>query len=134
MRLCASLAVAYWLKEIDRGEAMKIVNRKTFTSLPANTLYSKYEPCFFGDLEIKGDTLDHCNDYCVQRISDAIKCSGSEEFGNLLDDAERGGGSLAMDFDCESRDGLFEDDQLFAVWEKRDVIALIDRLKEVVDA
>jgi hypothetical protein len=34
-----------------------------------------------------------------------------------------------MDFACEGRDGCFEsDDQMFAVWERADVEALIARL------
>jgi len=35
---------------------------------------------------------------------------------------------LTMDFDSYGRDGLFDGDQLFAVWESNDVKALIERL------
>jgi hypothetical protein len=34
-----------------------------------------------------------------------------------------------MDFEYEGRDGLFEEGQLFAVWEKADVASLIERLR-----
>jgi hypothetical protein len=32
---------------------MKIVNKKTFLTLPANTLFHKYSPDIFGQLQIK---------------------------------------------------------------------------------
>lgn len=107
---------------------MKIVNLKTFRALPPNTVFAKYQPCVFEELEIKGETWEH--DFLVtSNLSSAIKCSGSGEFRELLDRAEKEGISLAMDFDTEGRDGCFEDDQLFAVWEEADVRALIERLK-----
>lgn len=107
---------------------MKIVNLQTFRSLPANTVFSKYEPCCFDDLCIKGETLDH--DFLVQQISDSIECSGSDEFADKLFRAADTGESVSFDFDCEGRDGLYEDDQLYAVWEPDDVRALIERLSQ----
>lgn len=107
---------------------MKIVNLETFRKMPPNTLFAKYQPCVFEELEIKGETWEH--DFLVSaNLSSAIKCSGSAEFGELLDRAERTGESLVMDFESEGRDGCFEKDQLFAVWEEADVRALIERLK-----
>lgn len=108
---------------------MKIVNRATFLAMPAETLYSKYAPCFFGPLSIKGDTIGE-NDFGEQQIADAIESSGSDEFFDLLDRAEHGGESLRMDFDCQGRDGLFDAGQLFAAWEREDVEALIARLQQ----
>ena len=37
---------------------MKIVNLETFKLLPIGTVFMKYEPCIFGDLQVKGDTLE----------------------------------------------------------------------------
>jgi len=106
---------------------MRIVDRKTFLAMPANTLFSKYEPCFFGPLEIKGETWG--NDFLSQQIADAIECRGSIDFANILDDAQAHGTSVAMDLHCMGRDGCF-DDELFAVWQPNDIAALIERLKE----
>jgi hypothetical protein len=36
---------------------MKIVNGAAFLALPAEALFSKYEPFFFGELMIKGESL-----------------------------------------------------------------------------
>lgn len=106
---------------------MKIVDRKTFLSLPAGTLFSTYQPCVFGDLRIKGDSIGEI-DFFYQPITDAIACNDSSEFAEKLDAAQASGASLSMDFDCQGRDGMFDADQLFAVWEPADVAALIARL------
>ena len=109
---------------------MKIVDRKTFLELPKNILFSKFEPCLFGELLIKGETWG--NDFWCQQIKDAIDCNDSGEFADILFDAIENETHFNMDFECESRDGLFEDGQLFAVWETDDINQLIGRLKKLV--
>ena len=109
---------------------MKIVNRETFLALPPGTLFSKYEPCVFEDLCIKGETWG--NDFQVQQIADAIESTGCEDFSKRLFHSEVEGDSLPMDFNCMGRDGCFDDDQLFAVWERADVEALIVRLTKTL--
>lgn len=110
---------------------MKIVDRKTFLAMPAGTLFSKYEPCVFGALEIKGDTLENCGDFGVQQIADAIECYDSGDFGLKCTMMENGI-SVGLDLDCQGRDGLFDENQLFAVWEPKDVEALIERLSDAL--
>lgn len=109
---------------------MKIVDLTTFRAMPAGTLFSKYAPCYFEALTIKGDTWEY--DFLTQQIADAITNTGSDNFCEQLDDAQATGGSLTMDFDCLGRDGCFDKDQLFAVWERPDVEALISRLQETL--
>lgn len=104
---------------------MKIVDRKTFLSMPAGTVFSTFEPHVFGELMIKGDS--YTNDFVEQPIADAIESFNSYQFYDKLNAAIRDGTSLTMDFDCAGRNGLF-DDGLFAVWEPQDVQALIKRL------
>ena len=112
---------------------MKIVNRRAFLEMPAGVLFSNYERCFFGDLSIKGETLDGI-DFYVQQITDAVKCNNSGEFYEILFDAEMNGTSFVLDFECEGRDGLFDKCQLFAVWEPQDVAALITKLQQSKEA
>jgi hypothetical protein len=107
---------------------MKIVNRAQFLAMPANTVYAKYEPCSMGHLEIKGDSIGQI-DFFSQQITDAVGANDSSEFVGLLQESERTGASVPMDFNCMYRDGLFDEDQLFAVFETRDVEKLIERLK-----
>ncbi|GGX01476.1 hypothetical protein [Undibacterium macrobrachii] len=110
---------------------MRIVNRADFLDLPKGTVFSKYEPCIFGDLEIKGSTV--CGkDFYVQQIADAVDANDSDEFGDVLFGAAQNGTSVKLDLDCEVRDGLFDADQLFAVWEKSDVLQLVERLQRAI--
>jgi hypothetical protein len=109
---------------------MRIVDRKTFLKLHAGITYSKYEPCVLGPIEIKGDTLRA--DFFSQQISDAVACESSEDFYDILLDAEKNGTNFDMDFNCEGRDGMYDEDQLFAIWGDDDVRALINRLAETI--
>lgn len=95
---------------------MKIVDRSTFLALPEGTLFSKYEPRVFEELQIKGRSLPS-DDFMYTEISDA-GCPT-----NLEDTV------FEMDFDTEARDGCSDQDQLFAVWDYRDVAMLIDKLR-----
>jgi hypothetical protein len=110
---------------------MKIINRNEFLAMPPNTLYSNYEPCIFGPIQIKADTIG--NDFYVQQISDSIKSDSSKEYTELLLMAENGEEQLSIDLGIEGRDGMFEDDQLFAVWGNDDINTLLNRLTECMD-
>jgi hypothetical protein len=105
---------------------MKIVDRKTFLSLPFNTVYAKYKPCVFDEICIKGDSTDF-NDFWVQYLL-TVEREGEEVF-DVLDRMEKGD-NVRLDLKCESRDGLFDEDQMFAVFEKDDITNLINRLEE----
>lgn len=108
---------------------MRIVNRKQFLELPEGVLFSKYAPCYFENIMIKGESLP--NDFCYQQIVDAVKCHDSNEYGDILDRACETGESFDLDFCCQGRDGCFDEDQLFAVWEQKDIGALMARLASI---
>lgn len=110
---------------------MKIVNKEVFLELPANTVFTKYEPCIMGELLIKGDTITDSKDFFYQQIADSIEWDNTTGFVDTLVKAEKGE-SVGFDFNAEGRDGLFEENQLFAVWERKDVEQLIKRLQECV--
>jgi len=107
---------------------MKIINRKTFLTMPAGTIYAKFEPCIFGDICIKERSSTITDDWIYQDIIAAIDVHDSNEFGEVLCRAEKTGESIPMDFYCTSRDDCFDAEQLFAVWERQDVESLIERL------
>jgi len=111
---------------------MKILNLTEFRKLPTGTLFMNYEPCFFGDLHAKGETDEF--DFLIEDITKEIDCMNCGDFVEKLEDAENNNASLVMDFDCPSRDGMFNKKQLFAVYEKRDVEMLIDKLNRCKDA
>lgn len=121
---------------------MRIVNRATFLNMPAGTVYSTFEPLLFGPLAIKGDTRWHDGndpartDFLHQDINAPLALPpGVESSGHWLDVTDTSlttGSSIPMDFDSTSRDGMFEADCLFAVWEPQDVRALILRLHQAL--
>ena len=83
---------------------MRIVKRKEFLALPANTLFAEYDPCSFGPLLIKMSTLP-TNDYGEQQIVDAIKASGTGDLIDKLELARLAGTSVVMDFEAYGRNG-----------------------------
>lgn len=112
---------------------MKIVNRKTFLKLSFGTIFSKYERTCFGSLSIKYDTILP-NDFFSLSIEDAVDCDDTPEFVGILDSALEKGTSFDMEFETCSRDASFEDDQLFAVWEDKDIknliVTLLDSMRK----
>lgn len=114
---------------------MRIVDRQTFLAMPAGTVFAKYRACVFGDLMIKGEASAGPDFYC-QQIVDSIDALDSHGFVETLTRAERDGASgpeIAMNFNYEGRDGLFDKGQLFAVWSREDVEGLIERLVRARD-
>lgn len=114
---------------------MRIVDRNTFLKMPKGTLFMKYSPCSFGELCIKDGSIFHDsggNDFYYNSVTDTVDSPDSSElFDKLLAAQEDSSISIPMDFDTYQRDGLFDYDQLFAVYEMKDVCGLIDKLFEV---
>jgi hypothetical protein len=108
---------------------MKIVNRAAFLAMPAGTVFQKYSPCVFGDIEIKGDTLT-TDFYATSAGGTCIDFNDTGDLFDKCDAMEKRGASCAVDFDTVQRDGLFDLDQLFAVWDRADVEMLVNRLAE----
>jgi len=108
---------------------MKIVDLMTFLTMPAGTLFSKYQPCVFDNFCIKGDNIGEM-DFGYQDLVGAVDGKYEGEVAFLLEDSQYNGTSVPLDFDCGSRDGCFDEKQLFAVWELKDLEQLIARLLE----
>lgn len=109
---------------------MRIVNRETFLAMPAGTLFAKFEPNVFGPLHLKADTYG--NDFvCVDLIPsfEGVRDSGGED--DVLARMVDGEPSPPLNYDSYGRDGFFDQDQLFAVFEERDVRALLDHVIEM---
>ena len=108
---------------------MRIVDLKTFRSLPEGVVFMKFRPNVFGELSIKGETWEY--DFLYADLTKNILCEGYSEKFEILHKAESDQSlSVKLDFDCYSRDGCFEDDQLFAVYEQSDIDGLIGSLKK----
>ena len=106
---------------------MKIVGLEEFRKLPEGTIFMKFEPCTFEELGIKGETWEYDFLYCD--LLTQIESSGSEEECLLLSDADNDSSiSLKLDLEGYGRDGCFEDNQKFAIYEKQDIENLITKL------
>lgn len=110
---------------------MRIVDRKTFLAMPEDTLFSIFDPNVFGALSIKLESIEDFDFYSVE-IASSVKCEDSYEFNNLIDSAQYEKISLDIDLDCGCRDGGFID-KTFAVWEKKDIEQLIEKLEECLN-
>lgn len=108
---------------------MKIVNRKQFLALPEGVIYAKFQPCVFGDIAVKYDSID--NDWYYRDLLE-VDAEDSGEWADMLLEGMEKDISLPLDFECVSRDGFYDDDQLFTVFEKQDVISLIESLQKIV--
>lgn len=111
---------------------MKIVNRQTFLRMPSGTVFCKGKPWYFDSLCVKRKTVyrdGRAIDFMYQDTDPhSLNSTGSSENIELLDHALKTGRSIAMDLDCQSRDGCFDDEDLFAIYEPGDLAALIDLL------
>jgi len=113
---------------------MKIVNRDTFMHLAKGTIYSYYTPSIFEGLYIKTsepDELYHdstkktLNDFvCVPLIDGFVKGS----YDNNVNHEEMD--HFEFDLDCSTRDGMYEEDQLFAIYDENDILQLVSKLTE----
>lgn len=103
-----------------KADSMRIVNRKTFLELPAGTVYCKGVRWAFDGLSIKGDSLE--NDWFYLDPAWA----SAHDSGEAIEILERSleiGISFACE-DAESRDGRFDDDAVFMIFEKIDLVTL----------
>ena len=85
------------------------------------------------NIKVESIIWDGGSDFWYVAMDDIDADSSSQRWA-LLDAAEKDGSDLKMDFVTESRDGLFEDDQLFAVFSEADTRGLIRRLKQALEA
>lgn len=118
---------------------MRIVNRQKFMELPSGTLYRKFiKPYSFDDVKVKYDSLKSADnsqysDFVCMPLGDVeFDCTG--QYFERLDDMMYQGISYPLDLDCAGRDGCFEQDAMFLVYERDDLIKLRDFIAALVDA
>lgn len=117
---------------------MRIVGFREFLQLPDGTVYADFDPMIFSGLNVKRDSLKnsdesgriYCNDFLYDSIHCAVESDSSGQRVDMMFDAMKDSSkSLSLDYDCTSRDGLYDAGHLFAVFEKQDVIGLIEKLQ-----
>lgn len=106
---------------------MKIVNLEQFLQLPAGSVYAKFEPVIFGDLYVKEGSIGNVDWVCAPFI--AVDDEEKDEY-YITNESYAEGTSFKLDVNWTCRDGLYEKNQLFAVYEKEDVEQLITKLQD----
>lgn len=116
---------------------MKLYKRSDFIQLPANTIYSRVHPAqgeFISGLFCKTSKPgEYGNDWVEQGLIDTnaehpeeMRDGGEiDEYGEMLRD---GFETFRLDYDSAGRDGMFDDADLFVVWDRGDIIKLRDYL------
>lgn len=117
---------------------MRIVSRDEFLRCPDGTIFAKFggpegnpEDAFFGDVCIMGGACGP--DFVVQDLTAQFEgWTGSDSHFEEIDRmaSDPGHESPPLDYDSAGRDGLFDQNQRFAVWSREDAARLIARLTE----
>jgi len=101
---------------------MIIVNRKEFLELPTYTFYRKYTERFaFEAICVKGDSLE--NDWYYYSLGE-IDSYDSGDYGNKLDDMMEGRLKSCPVSRALSRDGCFQNNACFMIFEQDDLMNL----------
>lgn len=109
---------------------MKIYKHAEFLKLPEGTLFRKGKPSYFNNLQVKADSLP--NDFICMAIGD-FEAFDSEDFGNKFEQMLNGE-SIPMTDDSYGRDGCFDDDDIFLVFEIDDLHKLKSIVEEAIEA
>ena len=108
---------------------MKIISYDEFIKIDTPTLYCETKPCWFGDLNIKFDSLNNFKDYYVTPLNPQFEGDFDfiEAYGKLSN-----GKSLKIDLESIERDGNYDYSRKYLIFEKEDIEVLIDKLKEII--
>lgn len=104
---------------------MKIVDLQAFIQMPGGTVFQKVEPQAAGALEVL--ELGLKADFVASPISqpEFEGANSMEGISDKWDEMEAGGSAPLAYGHASARDGLFENQQLFAVYERQDLERLI---------
>jgi hypothetical protein len=121
-----------YVVSVKINKYMKILQRKDFMDTPRGTLWSYYEPCIFRDLNVKTtDKSDYENDFVYFGLIGEFDVQDSSDYAEICTKMELGE-SIPASFEETTREGLFDDEQLFLVYEKEDVNNMIKVLQGII--
>lgn len=109
---------------------MKIYSRSEFMKLPSGTVFSSGENNCFMDLHIKGETWEV--DF-LQSSLIGIDSFSSEENADRMDEMEERGVSYPINRSY-GREGLFDDNMLYLVYEREDMAYMIREFQKALMA
>jgi hypothetical protein len=94
--------------------------------MPSGTVFAKYHPQNFDSIAIKLDTWN--NDFVYLPLDSEIDAHDTASLMEIQDGMVEHGHDVEVSFEESSRDGMFDENQLFAVWSTKDVVGLIHDL------
>ena len=97
---------------------MKILGREDFMNLPKGTIYAKGKEWYFEGTYVKLDTIKGYEGENIDWFYYDPNTSNSPHMFGTYEEALRT--KESFDAGVESRDGLFDVDDLFMVWEEQD--------------
>ncbi len=112
---------------------MRIINREEFLKMPVGTIYAKGKPLYFSGLTIRGDTVSDVDWQTIDPAyigGDSIVDSGAAF--DALQDMLKNGASYPMQ-DAWCRDGMFDDDDIFLIFERPDLIILQGFIESAIE-
>ena len=114
---------------------MRIVDRKTFLALPAGTVYAKWGDAgkypkdadlTYQEVAVKGMTVSGVDWVEQPLLACPEDCNNSDEWSEAMVAAINGTPTAPLRIgDDGGRDGLFDEHQLFAVFERIEVERLV---------
>lgn len=104
---------------------MRIYNRKDFLNLPGGTIFCKGTKWCFDNISIKGHSWD--NDFLYVDLCN-IDANDTGQWVDRLEDSLKNGTSYLINNNT-ARDGMFEEEGIFLVYEKKDLEFLMDVMK-----
>jgi len=119
---------------------MKIIDREAFLALPAGTVYAKWgqagkyprqHDLTYQEVAVKGETCGR-NDWVEEPfLAWPEGCEDSGGWADMMEAAINGQPTPPLMIgDCGGRDGLFDNEQLFAVFDRTEVERLVRMLQE----
>ena len=108
---------------------MRIVDYDTFVKLPIGTMYCETEPCVFGEIKIKDETINEGNDWFYQNFQNNIECENGfdESYNKLLEE------EVSLDFNITERDSMFDYNRKFAIYSQKDIQDMINKLQSILN-
>lgn len=97
--------------------------------MPEGTIFAKGGRWWFDQISFKAQNMGP--DFVYLNLCD-IDCNSSSQQTNRLEEMLTKGVSYPMDNDGFTRDGCFDDGDIFLVFEKEDLLTLRDRIDEAI--
>jgi hypothetical protein len=110
---------------------MRIVANPEFLTLPEGTLFCRFDGFNLDAIEIKGQTSDMMNDFLFQGLLETALVG--DAWMDFVHKGENVGKKFDLyEGDCWGRDAEYDEEAMYAVFDREDVMKIIDKLTRSV--